>query len=40
MMGGGGEYLQLLVVGLGPAGCFNKHNGPSDQAMDHSAMDK
>ena len=23
-----------------PGGCFNKHDGPSDQATDHSAMDK
>ena len=23
-----------------PGGCFNKYDGPSDQATDHSAMDK
>ena len=40
-----GEYLHMLRPPPwghtpGARGCFNKHDGPSDLATDHSAMDR
>ena len=32
--------LSVYENSRGPGGCFNKHDGLSDGASDHSAMDK